>query len=90
VHGRGFIDAGRHIMSDDIMTRISDDIMALDRSETRSLSPRLSPARSDEGRYPPSSEFRTLKAILAKLRPERVREPLPARKVYAPPRSHRH
>jgi len=29
----------------------------------------------------------TLRAILAKLRPEPVREPLPARKVYAPPRA---
>jgi hypothetical protein len=38
-------------------------------------------------RYPFSERIRTLKAILAKLRPEPVREPLPAPKMYAPPKA---
>jgi hypothetical protein len=38
-------------------------------------------------RYPFSERIRTLKAILAKLRPSPVREPLPPPKVYAPPRA---
>jgi hypothetical protein len=38
-------------------------------------------------RYPLSPRIQTLRAILAKLRPEPVREPLPSPKVYAPPRS---
>jgi hypothetical protein len=39
----------------------------------------------ERDRYPLSPRIRTLRAILAKLRPEPVREPLPPRKVYAPP-----
>jgi len=38
-------------------------------------------------RYPLSPRIRTLKAILAKLRPEPVRAPSPSPKVYAPPRA---
>jgi hypothetical protein len=38
-------------------------------------------------RYPFSPRIRTLTAILMKLRPERVREPLPPPKRYAPPRT---
>jgi hypothetical protein len=38
-------------------------------------------------RYPLSPRIRTLRAILQKLRPEPVREPLPPPKVYAPPRA---
>jgi hypothetical protein len=38
-------------------------------------------------RYPFSTRIKTLRAILAKLRPEPVREPLPPPKVYAPPRA---
>jgi hypothetical protein len=38
-------------------------------------------------RYPFSPRIRTLTAILAKLRPEPVREPLPPPKHYAPPRT---
>jgi hypothetical protein len=38
-------------------------------------------------RYPFSPRIMMLKAILAKLRPEPVREPLPPPKVYAPPRA---
>jgi hypothetical protein len=39
----------------------------------------------ENDRYPFSPRIRTLRAILAKLRPEPVREPLPPPKVYAPP-----
>jgi len=38
-------------------------------------------------RYPFSARIQTLRAILGKLRPEPVREPLPLPKVYAPPRA---
>jgi hypothetical protein len=41
----------------------------------------------NQDRYPLSPRFSTLRAILAKLRPEPVREPLPPPKVYAPPRA---
>jgi hypothetical protein len=41
----------------------------------------------ERDRYPFSPRIQILKAILAKLRPEPVREPLPQRKVYAPPRA---
>jgi hypothetical protein len=37
--------------------------------------------------YPFSARIQTLRAILAKLRPEPAREPLPPPKVYAPPRA---
>jgi hypothetical protein len=39
--------------------------------------------------YPFSSRIQSLKAILAKLKPEPVREPLSPPKVYAPPRATR-
>jgi hypothetical protein len=39
----------------------------------------------ESDRYPLSPRIRTLRAILAKLRPEPAREPLPPPKVYAPP-----
>ena len=42
-----------------------------------------------DDRYPLSPRVRTLKAILAKVRPEPVREALPVPKVYAPPRAQR-
>ena len=38
-------------------------------------------------RYPFSARIQTLRAILAKLRPEPAREPAPLPKVYAPPRA---
>jgi hypothetical protein len=38
-------------------------------------------------RYPFSAPIKTLRAILAKLRPEPAREPSPPPKVYAPPRA---
>jgi hypothetical protein len=37
-------------------------------------------------RYPLSPRIKTLRAVLAKLRPEPVREPLPEPKHYEPPR----
>ena len=39
----------------------------------------------ENDRYPFSPRIRTLSAILAKLRPEPARKPLPPLKVYAPP-----
>jgi hypothetical protein len=41
----------------------------------------------ENDRYPLSLRIRTLRGILAKLRPEPVREPLPPPEVYAPPRA---
>jgi hypothetical protein len=41
----------------------------------------------ENDRYPFSPRIRTLRAILAKLRPEPARKPLPPLKVYAPPRA---
>jgi hypothetical protein len=41
----------------------------------------------ENDRYPFSPRIRTLKGILAKLRPEPAREPLPPPKVYEPPRA---
>ena len=41
----------------------------------------------ENDRYPFSPRVRTLRAILAKVRPEPVREPLPPPKHYEPPRS---
>jgi hypothetical protein len=41
----------------------------------------------ERDRYPFSERIRTLKVILDKLRPKPDREPLPAPKVYAPPRA---
>jgi hypothetical protein len=54
--------------------------------ETDALTRLLSRAIDDD-RYPLSPRMQTVKAILAKLRPEPVREPLPPPKVYAPPRA---
>jgi hypothetical protein len=44
---------------------------------------------TDNDRYQFSERIRTMKAILARLRPEPIREPLPVPKVYAPPRAGR-
>jgi hypothetical protein len=62
--------------------------MTLDLSdpETAALT-RLLTNTIDADRYPLSPRIQTLKAILAKIRPEPVREPLPPPKVYAPPRA---
>jgi hypothetical protein len=43
----------------------------------------------ESARYALSPRIRTLRAVLDKLRPEPVRERLPPRKVYAPPRAAR-
>jgi hypothetical protein len=39
----------------------------------------------ENDRYPLSSRIRSLRAVLAKLRPEPAREPLPPQRIYAPP-----
>jgi hypothetical protein len=56
-------------------------VMMLDPTdeETDALAELLSRA-IDEDRYPLSPRIQTLKAILSKIRPEPVREPLPPRK----------
>ena len=41
----------------------------------------------DADRYPLSSRIRALQAILDRIEPAPVREPLPAPKQYAPPRA---
>jgi hypothetical protein len=41
----------------------------------------------ENDRYPFSPRIRTLRGILATLRPEPAREPVPPPKVYAPPRA---
>ena len=41
----------------------------------------------ERDRYPFSPRIRTLRGILAKIRPEPVREPLRPPKVYVPPRA---
>jgi hypothetical protein len=41
----------------------------------------------DADRYPLSPRIQMLKGVLAKIRPERVREPLPPLKHYEPPRA---
>ena len=38
-------------------------------------------------RYPFSARIQSLRAVLAKLRPELIREPVPPPKVYTPPRA---
>jgi hypothetical protein len=60
----------------------------LDDEEATALVALLTRTISDD-RYPLSPRVRTLKAILAKVRPEPVREALPVPKVYAPPRAQR-
>jgi hypothetical protein len=42
-----------------------------------------------DDRYPLSPRIMTLKAILNKIRPEPIREPLPPIKYYEPPRATR-
>jgi len=55
-------------------------------NETAALTEELDDITRND-RYPFSTRVRTLKTILAKLRPEPVREPLPPPKVYAPPKA---
>jgi hypothetical protein len=63
-------------------------VMMLDltEEETEALA-RLLRRTIDDDRYPLSPRVQTLRAVLDKIRPEPVREPSPARKVYAPPRT---
>jgi hypothetical protein len=60
--------------------------LALSDEETAALTGELANIAGNDG-YPFLEHIRTLKAILAKLRPEPVREPLPPPKVCAPPRA---
>jgi hypothetical protein len=57
--------------------------------ETAALERLLSDA-IDRDRYPLSPRIKMLRGILAKIRPEPKREPLPPIKHYEPPRSGRH
>ena len=54
--------------------------------ETDALA-RLLSRTIDDDRYPLLARIQMLKAILAKIRPETVREPLPPLKHYEPPRA---
>ena len=54
--------------------------------ETAALAGLLSRTIHDD-HYPLSPRIQNLKGVLAKIRPEPVREPLPPPKVYAPPRA---
>jgi len=54
--------------------------------ETAALARRLK-STIDADRYPLSPRIQTLKAILDKIQPEPVREPLPPLKHYEPPRA---
>jgi hypothetical protein len=58
----------------------------LKEEETGALAKLLS-RTIDDDRYPLSPRIQNLKDILAKIRPEPVREPLLPPKVYAPPRA---
>ena len=60
----------------------------LTEEETTALAKLLRDA-IDADRFPLSRRVQTLKGILAKIRPEPMREPLPPPKVYAPPRAGR-
>ena len=62
--------------------------MMLDLTEEETVAlARLLRRTIDDDRYPFSPRNRTLRAILAKLRPEPARKPLPPLKAYAPPRA---
>ena len=60
--------------------------LELDPDEERALAAELRRLIADD-RYPLSRRIGTLQAILDKLEPPPVREPLPPPKVYAPPRA---
>jgi hypothetical protein len=61
-------------------------MLDLTQKETDALA-RLLRRTIDDDRYPLSPRIQTLKAVLDKIRPEPVREPLPLPKVYAPSRA---
>ena len=54
--------------------------------ETAALA-RLLKSTIDADRYPLSPRIQMLKGILGKIRPEPVRDPLPPRRHYEPPRA---
>jgi hypothetical protein len=58
----------------------------LTEKETDALG-RLLSRTIDDDRFPLSPRIQLLKAILAKIRPEPVREPLPPLRHYEPPRA---
>jgi len=61
--------------------------MELDLTEEETVAlTRLLTNTIDADRYPLSPRIQTLKGILARIRPEPIRESLPPLKVYAPPR----
>jgi hypothetical protein len=62
------------------------EAMHLDLTETAALAEELHNIVEND-RYPFSPRIGTLKAILAKLRPEPAREPLPTPRHYEPPRA---
>ena len=79
---RGFISGklrARPLHLREMMLDLTDE-------ETDALA-RLLSRTIDDDRYPLSPRIQTLKSILAKIRPEPVRKPLPRPKVYAPPRA---
>jgi hypothetical protein len=61
-------------------------MLDLTEEETDALA-RLLRQTIDDDRFPLSPRVQMLKSILAKIRPEPAREPLPPPKVYAPPRA---
>jgi hypothetical protein len=61
-------------------------MLDLKEEETGALAKLLS-RTIDDDRYPLSPRIQNLEDILAKIRPEPVREPLLPPKVYAPPRA---
>jgi hypothetical protein len=61
-------------------------MLDLTEEETDALA-RLLRQTIDDDRFPLSPRVWMLKSILAKIRPEPAREPLPPPKVYAPPRA---
>lgn len=71
-----------------VVNRLTYRSMNLDLTddETAALA-RLLKSTIDADRYPLSPRIQTLKAILDKIRPEPVREPLPPLKHYEPPRA---
>jgi hypothetical protein len=69
-----------------IATHIGVMHLKLSDDETAALASLLTRTIEDDP-YPLSPRLGPLKSILAKLRPEPIREPLPPPKVYAPPRA---
>jgi hypothetical protein len=59
--------------------------LGLSDEEAAALIKELADITGDD-RYPFSPRIQTLRAILAKLKPDPAREPLPPPKVFAPPR----